>query len=1039
MAIRVHCPKCDHTSEVDAAPGTTVWCPYCGQRLHLTKPERRTFWEEMSAKRPVATVRVHCPKCSHASEMDAVPGMSIWCPHCGQRLHLIKPERGVFWRGPSAWMNLLAVAATRTKIASVAGLYSYPVCRYALAGGSAATAVLGVTSAIWADTSLGLFLGLVGLIGLALLGSGFLAYRRLQVQELKDQILAFAENRLPSSFANVEMKAIDQVPRSVRDRATRGVYAHYYRAIIRRGGPRGQDKKELAVFAQWLGIPLTRQERIEAAEDRAALSRDAQLIRDIAAVAKASPTALNTTSVAQQLKDRFGHDDVTATKVHALMTGSLCTRVLAEEPAGSAVAFGGSTSLRKTGTCSQEVSEPAPREIAGLGPEGIPTSSLRPPLPDEVRRSTQSASAADAAVEALRDTVQVEGHLEYIMSLLKRYKWDAQTQQAVGALLTEIAARKSDPRLFLGVVGEFSSGKSTFINALIRDDLLRADVLQGTTAAATVLSYGAEVDVEVLFREGMLWHRAVDCVDPPPDLNERQTIRQFIHRYTAEESIAQNVAAVSILHPTEVFRRGLVIVDTPGTNAENPRHIEVAGQALRQTCDAAIVVISADVPGSQSLMTFLREHLADVLHRCVFILNKADVVRHPNERERLLATITAVLKRELGLENPLVLPAAPQLVLDELAGQSSNQGGHDGENRRSQIAQFHETEQTLYRFLESNKTIVLLERLSLCLSTLLEQLQDTLRDAAEAYRRRHEVLEKSRIHDLAAFVFQKKREHLGELRLKAGQSLRGIPQSIKNYRESVLAVVRRDVGDATSTSALQHVVEKGVKHYMSWAQENLDKELQKARIAIGHAAESQHGKFKAEFVALYKSLATLDGTVHVSRGVLAGSQGLSAQASGHTQALAQVLQSHINHDIAGAGIGAVVGTVIFPGIGTVVGGIIGGIIAAVSGPSLDEVKRKVLLGVTTGVRNSFDAFESAAVRSLDESVEVAGASLCRIIDRYFQVYKNTVDEMTGQLEVEKARLAAARKVIQDDLGQIGSKQGQLERVRAQLRRNQDVR
>src|SRR3954468_18958742 len=40
--------------------------------------------------------------------------------------------------------------------------------------------------------------------------------------------------------------------------------------------------------------------------------------------------------------------------------------------------------------------------------------------------------------------------------------------------LEAIVRRMNDPNLYLGVIGEFSSGKSTFINGLLRTRLLKA-------------------------------------------------------------------------------------------------------------------------------------------------------------------------------------------------------------------------------------------------------------------------------------------------------------------------------------------------------------------------------------------------------------------------------------------------------------------------------------------------------------------------------------------------------------------------------------
>jgi Dynamin family len=56
----------------------------------------------------------------------------------------------------------------------------------------------------------------------------------------------------------------------------------------------------------------------------------------------------------------------------------------------------------------------------------------------------------------------------------------------------------------LAVVGEFSAGKSTFIDAVLRDPLLKRAPLV-TTAAATHLCYSERIDLEVRFDGSPTW------------------------------------------------------------------------------------------------------------------------------------------------------------------------------------------------------------------------------------------------------------------------------------------------------------------------------------------------------------------------------------------------------------------------------------------------------------------------------------------------------------------------------------------------------
>ena len=54
--------------------------------------------------------------------------------------------------------------------------------------------------------------------------------------------------------------------------------------------------------------------------------------------------------------------------------------------------------------------------------------------------------------------------------------------------LQRIKERTKDPNIYLGIVGEFSSGKSTLINALIGADLCVTKAIEGTTKVITKLT-----------------------------------------------------------------------------------------------------------------------------------------------------------------------------------------------------------------------------------------------------------------------------------------------------------------------------------------------------------------------------------------------------------------------------------------------------------------------------------------------------------------------------------------------------------------------
>lgn len=149
--------------------------------------------------------------------------------------------------------------------------------------------------------------------------------------------------------------------------------------------------------------------------------------------------------------------------------------------------------------------------------------------------------------------------------------------------------------LFLLVIaGEFNSGKSSFINALLGERVLPEGVTP-TTDRINLLHHG-------------------------PEVTERP-IEAFLLERT---------------HPAELLRE-LSVVDTPGTNAVIRRHEELTRDFIPRA-DLVLFVTSADRPFSESEREFL-ERIREWGKKIVFIVNKIDILAGPAEQAEVIGYV----------------------------------------------------------------------------------------------------------------------------------------------------------------------------------------------------------------------------------------------------------------------------------------------------------------------------------------------------------------------------------------------------------------
>jgi small GTP-binding protein len=179
-------------------------------------------------------------------------------------------------------------------------------------------------------------------------------------------------------------------------------------------------------------------------------------------------------------------------------------------------------------------------------------------------------------------------------------------------------AREQLAGLFLLVIaGEFNSGKSSFINALLGERVLPEGVTP-TTDRINLLRHGNEVS------------------------------EQLLEAYLLERT-----------HPAPLLS-DLNIVDTPGTNAVIREHEELTRDFVPRS-DLVLFVTSADRPFTESERAFL-EQIRAWGKKVVMIVNKVDLLQAPSERQEVLAFVRQNAATVLG-EEPLVFPVSARQAL----------------------------------------------------------------------------------------------------------------------------------------------------------------------------------------------------------------------------------------------------------------------------------------------------------------------------------------------------------------------------------------
>ncbi|ABB14654.1 dynamin family protein [Carboxydothermus hydrogenoformans] len=196
-------------------------------------------------------------------------------------------------------------------------------------------------------------------------------------------------------------------------------------------------------------------------------------------------------------------------------------------------------------------------------------------------------------------------------------------------------------RFHLAVLGQFKRGKSTFINALLGDDLLPTAVLP-LTAVPIFLLWGPEARVRVFLQEGLQKEEFTG--------QDKEEISAFLAQFVTEAGNPKNykkVSQVEVFYPSLLLQKGVVLIDTPGIGSTFRHNTETTLNFLPQ-CDAALFLVSADPPITEVEVEFLKAVRTKVAH-LFFILNKVDYLKK-EEIAALVTFIKNVLREQVGIE-----------------------------------------------------------------------------------------------------------------------------------------------------------------------------------------------------------------------------------------------------------------------------------------------------------------------------------------------------------------------------------------------------
>ena len=610
--------------------------------------------------------------------------------------------------------------------------------------------------------------------------------------------------------------------------------------------------------------------------------------------------------------------------------------------------------------------------------------------------------------ENLSEMADIQSHITYATTVLNRYNWDDSIKRSLKKQLDAIVAKQNDKVLNISVIGEFSTGKSSFINALVGHELLAVNVLQGTTVAITIIEYGASYSLSLVDKNGN---------STTTEYKNINYLSSALQHYTTDPSYADSTSHVRVTLPSDILKNGFRIIDTPGTNSLEQWHEEITRRAINDISDMSIILVDASRPMPETLVGFVESTLGNNVKDCLFVANKIDIIRS-RERNGMLQFIQKKINLEFDIEGAEILPFA-SVALTNLF--SKDIVTIDDDSKQLTF----DSLQSIFSFTAQKRIKTQAKKLLLLIDNMYANLNANITHVAQQYQKELRTLEQSKQMDFRPFIAQQIALRQKRFITSAQEKKRVTDMETDNLVNAAIANINSKI-DSHTTSTLD-----GLSKYIKEGELTSDIKVEGAQIAnktekkfnqIKPIFNRQLTEFQSDFEKEFTRLKVLPIKFNVTPREVNVTHNANSANIGPVASLISDELSKENWAFGGGGAaGAAIGTAILPGVGTAIGAFLGFVAGAFAAPDANEVKQKVKSKLTLPLRSYFRSICNDCMSNYTTYINDVNRSIEVEINRYYSTYNAEIQRRIDQWKAEHSKVQANIQRTRNEIVDINNR------------------
>ncbi len=228
------------------------------------------------------------------------------------------------------------------------------------------------------------------------------------------------------------------------------------------------------------------------------------------------------------------------------------------------------------------------------------------------------------------------GFIEKSKHLLLDEKYSPSPELA--AYLGQLDIRAKEP-MKVAITGQFSSGKSTFLNALLSRNVLPTGITP-VTSKVNYIRYGEAFRLRVHYKDGRDAYESIEQIS----------------RFTDQRTEVEDIDYLTLYAPLEMLKE-ITFVDTPGLNSQDERDTSTTQKVLSEV-DGIIWLSLIDNAGKMSEAQTLEKYLDQYQNKSLCVLNQKD--KFPPEQ---VAQSVAYIKESFAVFFSEVVPISAKQAL----------------------------------------------------------------------------------------------------------------------------------------------------------------------------------------------------------------------------------------------------------------------------------------------------------------------------------------------------------------------------------------